>query len=108
MKTKKTVTTNFQKPSNKLVETKKIAQCFCQSFYDEHGIIHNCTCGKCGVTLDQLLKRIEALEKWNGEREKFVDQMLVDMNDISYRQTKRILALEKWKIGKDKAYPNSG
>lgn len=26
----------------------KIPQCFCKSYYDDEGILQDCTCGKCG------------------------------------------------------------
>jgi hypothetical protein len=31
-----------------MTKPNKTEQCFCQSYYDDNGILQNCTCGKCG------------------------------------------------------------
>ncbi|GEM_PF-5046117 len=69
-------------------------QCFCQSYYDDNNILRDCSCGKCGLSKQEISAlELEANQPTIQDQREQLEADIKEVKEILYKLELKLVKL---------------
>ena len=76
------------------MNNKNNEQCFCQSYYDDNNILRDCSCGKCGLSKQDIRKlELEASVPTLQDQREQLEADIKEVKEILYKLELKLIKL---------------